>query len=119
MKIQNSKRKLIQVKFSQIIIAIAKYKALKKDWRRMQLLVDELKNKNYSQCNKYESQLKILSQKDAHISELKATWDSLTKRIKDLEKKLFKFENTSEVWNLDPYEMHQKMRYFESMYEMT
>ena len=43
---------------------------------------------------------------------------NLIEENKDLKKKLFKCSETKEIINLDPYEMHKKIRLYESTIEM-
>ncbi|CAI2359483.1 unnamed protein product [Moneuplotes crassus] len=98
---------------------IAKYKSIKKESKKLQEFNSDLKEEIIHLNKKISDLDQTIELKATIISGFTKEKEINTKRIKELEKQLYKFESNNDVCSLHPYEMHQRMRYFESMYELT
>ena len=82
-------------------------KRLTKKLDKLQLEFDKLTD-SYTQLVNNKAELEEWKRKyDLYI-------EKLENESKELKRKLFKFEADDDVINLDPYELHRKIRYYES-----
>ncbi|CAI2359227.1 unnamed protein product [Moneuplotes crassus] len=98
---------------------LTKYKNTKCEVKKLNQANSKLKIEIEKLHNTISQRDETIEMKEAAISGSVREKELLTKRIKELEKQLYKFEDNDDVCNLNPYEMHERMRYFENMYELT
>lgn len=95
-----------------------KYKSVKYESMKANKMIEKYQseyNKIREKCKSYQEKVKEL---EKEIRKLNKHKDWLEKENKDFRKKLFKFEKDVDVCILNPFEMHERMRYYENMYEI-
>jgi len=70
------------------------------------------------QVDIHQSDSRRITELEKVIKNVKDQNEKYNTRINELKKQLYKFDKNDDISHLNPFEMHQKMRYYENMYEI-
>ena len=103
------------VKFIEILnVAKAKNKQVKTDNKRLTKMLEKVKAEYDKLATEHNHTLRDKERFEERVRELEQSDECNSKKIKQLTKKLYKVEADEDLINLDPYELHRKIRYYEA-----
>lgn len=103
------------VKFIEILnVAKAKNTCVKTENKRLNKMLEKVKAEYDKLATEHNSTLRDKERLEERVKELEQSAECNLKKIKQLTKKLYKVEADEDLINLDPYELHRKIRYYEA-----